>query len=353
MGAKKAENDAQTQEIDLFDAQTTKKLFYDSDDPDDKLVAIRIAKPYFSEHDVAANIIVDASCQRYGCTQEMAKEANTIIYDSISMYINRLIHDSYNSYVSTGDYARNADLTQTLHACAMAQILNDIKSYDSTKSKPITFMHRSIMYGISQYIMETHGAPSRAYGLQMKKVHRAVDALKSRGIEPTIDQIKHEINDELSEEQIDNALNLLEINATMQSIDQIDERQAAYDTPEEAFLKADSHKQLCEGLENLDKDERDVLCLTYGIDPDTFESISAGETQKAISERLNMSQDTVKRNKTTGLNKLRIYYNFGQTTTRNTNDSYTDDILRGSDVPLMDDQEDEDLITLCQSIIAI
>ena len=329
-------------------------MFYESDDPRDKWAAVKMAEPYFTSDNDAAGIIADASSRRYGVDSELAREANTIIYNSIEMYINRLIHDKFNSYVSTGDYSQNAEMTQILHSCAMEQVLNDIGQYDKKRAKPITYMHRSILYGMSQYIMsEKMGAPSRAYGLQMKRVYRVVDELKKKGISPTVPEIKLSVGNELSEEQISNALRLLEIHSTMQSWDEIDEKQAAFDTPEEALIKKDNHEELLQALGMLEEDERQIICLTFGVDPYTFESVSNGENQKTIADILKISQDVVKRKKIIGLNKMRSYYQSGTAAIRMVNDEYTDRMLCNSNVPFLSDDDDDDLITLCQSVIAI
>ena len=337
----------------LFDSERAKKLFYDSDNPDDQAAAVRMAAPFFMKHNVAADIIVNASCGRNNCTWETSKEASTIIYKSIEQFINHLIHKFYNTYVSTGDYKRNKDITETLHADAMIQVLNDIKRYDSSKSKPITFMYTSIMNGLSENIMRESGAPSRAYGVQMKKVKRAIEALKKKGIDPTIDRIREELKGELSEEQISNAINFININDTMQEFDDVAEKQRSYETPEDRVIEAENSRELIIGLNSLAKVEKDVLCLRFGFDPETYEPLGDRKSRKETAAILGITDNDAKKYEMSGMNKLRRYYNFSGTTKAEINDSYTDSILKESDVPILTDAEDEELVTICQSIITI
>lgn len=300
--------------MEKYEKKTVHRLFYESLSQNDKMMAVHMAAPFFTKKIDAATVITNAASGRCGCEPEVIKEAGLVIYQALSLYIDKLIHKNYPTYLNTGNYYQNQENREDMHAAAMIKVLESAHRYSGKKSVPITFFGYEIMGALSEYtVQSTHGG-SRAEAKKWRYVKKACAEMniacdETASVKRIQDYILAVYGKNVSSRAIKRTLIMNEV----ASLEMMETVKSQNETPEEYILRKESESRLGKGLMMLDDQERACVCLQIGIDPETLEINSKEvKTRKELARITGFSEPLVKQKIVSGYNKMRNYYSSDQ-----------------------------------------
>ena len=335
-----------------FDEDLANDLFYNSEDEDDKIKALTMAKPYFSKNKTASKIIMDGAANKY-VGDRSAAYAKEVFYFCIKRYIDSIIHQYYNPYVSTGDAAKNREVTESMEAAAMVVLLHELGKFDIEKGAPITFCKVHIINGIKRYLSETRDVKPH-YNQQINRVIKAENILKLKGQKPTSEAL-HELLPGMSLEQISNAIEMRDATERKQDLDSEEAKNisSGYKSPEEEYIIKERDKTMFDAIERLPEDQKAVFALAFGVDLENREATGVELKTIDISKELGIKPEVVNSLKVKAQRQVR--YEMLNSGFRNgkTLDVHEESILNEGKVTFAEDESDADVKSYIDSIIEI
>jgi len=343
-----------------YDPALLNELYYENGSEDAQLEAINKAVFYAKRRVFdAQHFIIDIIKNPESCASDyVLDKAQTAFYLFFRNYVRTEVEKFYRARASA--YANVNEVYETIQEAMIAcweYILKYIDHYDKDIASLTTYYRSIIRDAIINYEATGNGRKSKTSMMTDKIVSKAQTEMKEAGLKPTSRAIA--LRTGLTVEQVKISMARLLAENTMSRIDADQgianrKKQEQFILPEERVLMEEQKAELVESFRHLTTLEKRVyeLCNGFRIYIDNHEIIETNSYSfNEVAKQLNIDVMDVRHLERSAQEKLHniVAEKMSGTTPKRK----TDTLLKNRNITFSKSQEDDDLLTIIDSITNI